>query len=54
MSRKRIYQYRKFPTSISALDFSPDGSQLAIAVSYTYEEGEREYGTLVFTLLATS
>ena len=42
-NRKRIYQYRKFPTSIAALEFSPTGDRLAIAVSYTFEEGEKEY-----------
>lgn len=42
-NKKRIAQLRKFPTSISALEFNHDGSVLAIAASYTYEEGEKEY-----------
>jgi cell cycle arrest protein BUB3 len=42
-NKKRLFQYRKYPTSISALAFSQDGTTLAIASSYTFEEGEREY-----------
>jgi len=41
--KKRLYQYRKYPTSIAALAFSQDGSTLAIASSYTFEEGERDH-----------
>ena len=41
-NKKRISHLRKYPTSISALDFNHDGSVLAIASSYTYEEGEKE------------
>ncbi|PRP85488.1 hypothetical protein PROFUN_06857 [Planoprotostelium fungivorum] len=40
--RKRLSQYSRFPTSISALAFSEDGMTLAIASSYTFEEGERD------------
>ncbi len=43
LAKKRVCQFRRFPTSISALDFNHDGSQLAIASSYTFEEGEKEY-----------
>jgi cell cycle arrest protein BUB3 len=32
-----------FPTSIAALAFHPNGKEIAIASSYTYEEGEREH-----------
>jgi cell cycle arrest protein BUB3 len=42
-NKKRLYQYRKYPTSISAMAFSADGSILAIASSYTFEEGERDH-----------
>lgn len=42
-NKKRITHLRQFPTSIAALDFNHDGSVLAIASSYTYEEGEKEY-----------
>jgi cell cycle arrest protein BUB3 len=42
-NKKRISHLPKFPTSIAALDFNHDGSVLAVASSYTYEEGEKEY-----------
>lgn len=41
--RKRIRSFPQYPTSISSLDFNADGSLLAIAVSYQYEEGERDH-----------
>lgn len=34
-------QYPKYPSSIAALSFSKDGKLLAIASSYTFEEGEK-------------
>jgi cell cycle arrest protein BUB3 len=40
-NKKRLYQYSKYPTSISALSFSRDGQLLAVASSYTFEEGEK-------------
>lgn len=40
-NKKRLYQYVKCPTSISALSFSRDGRLLAIASSYTFEEGDK-------------
>lgn len=40
-NKKRLYQYPKYPSSIAALSFSRDGKLLAIASSYTYEEGEK-------------
>lgn len=43
VARKRVTQYHRYPTSISSLDFADDGSLLAAAVSYTYEEGEKEH-----------
>eukprot|EP01094_Clydonella_sp_ATCC50884_P022615 TRINITY_DN523_c2_g1_i1.p1 TRINITY_DN523_c2_g1~~TRINITY_DN523_c2_g1_i1.p1 ORF type:complete len:362 (+),score=82.25 TRINITY_DN523_c2_g1_i1:95-1087(+) len=39
--KKRIHQSKGFPTSIASLAFNADGSQLAIASSYTFEEGEK-------------
>jgi len=42
-NKKRLFQYRKYPTSIGALAFSQDGTTLAIASSYTFEEGERDH-----------
>lgn len=42
-NKKRICQLHKYPTSIASLDFSSDGEHLAIASSYTYEEGEKDH-----------
>ncbi|MQL69857.1 hypothetical protein Taro_002147 [Colocasia esculenta] len=42
-NKKRLYQFPKYPTSIAALSFSRDGGLLAIASSYTYEEGEKPH-----------
>jgi len=41
-NKKKLTVLPAFPTSISALCFSPDGTELAIASSYTHEEGDRE------------
>jgi cell cycle arrest protein BUB3 len=35
--KKRLCQFHKYPTSISSLAFSPDGSYLAIATSFLHE-----------------
>jgi cell cycle arrest protein BUB3 len=43
MNKKKITSLPTFPTAISALAFNFDGSEIAIASSYTYEEGEREH-----------
>eukprot|EP01116_Phalansterium_solitarium_P004447 TRINITY_DN15464_c0_g1_i1.p1 TRINITY_DN15464_c0_g1~~TRINITY_DN15464_c0_g1_i1.p1 ORF type:complete len:342 (+),score=122.79 TRINITY_DN15464_c0_g1_i1:39-1028(+) len=42
-NKKRLNQYHKYPTSISAMAFSEDGGMLAIASSYTFEEGDKEH-----------
>ncbi|OMO63356.1 hypothetical protein COLO4_32527 [Corchorus olitorius] len=42
-NKKRLYQYSKYPTSIAALSFSRDGRLLAVASSYTFEEGEKPH-----------
>jgi cell cycle arrest protein BUB3 len=42
-NKKKLTALPTFPTSISALAFSPDGTELAIASSYTHEEGDREH-----------
>jgi cell cycle arrest protein BUB3 len=39
--KKRLCQFRKYPTSISALAFSPQGDAIAIAASYAFEQGEK-------------
>ncbi|KAI8055419.1 WD40 repeat-like protein [Syncephalis plumigaleata] len=41
-NKKRITMWKTFPTSIASLSFSADGQYLAVAASYTYEEGEKE------------
>lgn len=40
-SKKRLWKLNPFHTSVSSLSFSADGTRLAIAVSYTFDEGER-------------
>ncbi|DAZ98972.1 TPA: LOW QUALITY PROTEIN: hypothetical protein N0F65_000504, partial [Lagenidium giganteum] len=42
-NKKRIHQFPKYPTSIAALEFNHDGSVLAVASSYTFEEGEKDH-----------
>jgi cell cycle arrest protein BUB3 len=41
--KKRVAQLPTYPTSIAALDFNRDGSLLAVASSYTFEEGEKDH-----------
>eukprot|EP01117_Protostelium_nocturnum_P004846 TRINITY_DN1757_c0_g1_i1.p1 TRINITY_DN1757_c0_g1~~TRINITY_DN1757_c0_g1_i1.p1 ORF type:complete len:329 (+),score=101.50 TRINITY_DN1757_c0_g1_i1:1147-2133(+) len=41
-NRKRLSQYARYPTGVSALAFSEDGTMLAVASSYTFEEGEKD------------
>jgi cell cycle arrest protein BUB3 len=43
LNKKKLTTLPKFSTSISALAFSPTGQDLAIAASYTFEEGERDH-----------
>jgi cell cycle arrest protein BUB3 len=38
--KKRLRQYPKFSGPISSLAFNCDGTKLAIAVSYTWDEGD--------------
>ncbi|KAG9509052.1 Mitotic checkpoint protein BUB3, partial [Fragariocoptes setiger] len=38
--KKRLVQFRKYPTTISSLSFSCDGTMIAIASSYLYENEE--------------
>jgi cell cycle arrest protein BUB3 len=42
-NKKRICQYLPYATSIAAMDFSRTGEYLAVAASYTFEEGEKEH-----------
>lgn len=41
--RKRIKHINGYPDEIASLAFSADGSKLAIASSYTFDEGERDH-----------
>ena len=41
-NKKRLRQFPKYPSSIASLSFSHDGKYLAVASSYTFEEGEKE------------
>jgi len=42
-NKKRLCQLPSFPTSVAALDFNHDGTLLAVAASYTFEEGEKDH-----------
>ncbi|XP_038071025.1 mitotic checkpoint protein BUB3-like isoform X2 [Patiria miniata] len=42
-NKKRLCQFHRYPTTISSLAFSKDGSVLAIASSYMFEEGEQDH-----------
>jgi len=42
-SKKKLASLAKLPTSIACLAFNRDGSELAMASSYTFEEGERDH-----------
>lgn len=42
-NKKRLCQFHKYPTSIASLAFDSTGQQLAIAVSYTFDEGEKDH-----------
>ncbi|KAI9283154.1 WD40-repeat-containing domain protein [Sporodiniella umbellata] len=41
--KRRIRQFSGYPEEIACLNFSHDGSMLAIASSYTFDEGERDH-----------
>eukprot|EP00640_Fibrocapsa_japonica_P003122 CAMPEP_0113944414 /NCGR_PEP_ID=MMETSP1339-20121228/34406_1 /TAXON_ID=94617 /ORGANISM="Fibrocapsa japonica" /LENGTH=333 /DNA_ID=CAMNT_0000949619 /DNA_START=85 /DNA_END=1086 /DNA_ORIENTATION=+ /assembly_acc=CAM_ASM_000762 len=55
-NKKRLSQFPKYQTGISSLAFNHDGSLLAIAVSYTFEQGEIEHpeDTIVIRLVSDS
>lgn len=42
-NKKRICQYPVYPTSVASLNFNRDGTLLAVAASYTFEEGDKEH-----------
>jgi hypothetical protein len=43
MNKKKLTTLSPLPTSVSAIAFSQDGNEMAIASSYTHEEGDREH-----------
>lgn len=43
LHKKKLTTLPAFATSIAAMTFNHDGSELAVASSYTYEDGEREH-----------
>ncbi|KAL7520722.1 hypothetical protein ACHAWX_005430 [Stephanocyclus meneghinianus] len=42
-SKKKISAIAKLPTSVACVAFNYDGTQIAMASSYTFEEGERDH-----------
>ncbi|EPZ32913.1 budding uninhibited by benzimidazoles 3 [Rozella allomycis CSF55] len=42
LNKKRIKAWPKYPSSVAALSISADGCMMAIASSYTFDEGEKE------------
>lgn len=42
-NKKKLTTIPKFATSVAALAFNHDGTLLAVASSYTFEEGERDH-----------
>ena len=43
IAKRKLCQTKKYPTSIAALAFSHSGEMMAVASSYTYEEGDKEH-----------
>lgn len=41
-ARKRIAQWGRWATSVSSIEFDAESERIAIAVSYTFEEGEKD------------
>ena len=42
-NKKRLYQYSRYQTSIADLSFNSQGTKLAVAASYTFEQGEKDH-----------
>lgn len=43
LNKKKLTAFPKFPTSIACLTFNQDGTELAIASSYTFEQGDLDH-----------
>ncbi len=54
-AKKRMKLYPNYPTAISALAFSPDGSKLAIGASYEHDNavGREEQGKVMVLIKDT-
>ncbi|ORX37704.1 WD40-repeat-containing domain protein [Kockovaella imperatae] len=54
-AKKRMKLYSKYPTAISSLAFSPDGSKLAIGASYEHDNAvnESDRGTVMLLIKDT-
>lgn len=50
-SKKRVSQLTGFPNAIASMDFNADGSKLAIASSYMYENGQQAYSRSLSIIL---
>ncbi|PSC76632.1 mitotic checkpoint [Micractinium conductrix] len=42
-NKKRLHQVPGYPTSVAAMAFNGAATQLAVAASYTFEQGEKEH-----------
>lgn len=42
-AKKRIARIPRYPTSVSSLDFDADVKKIAVAVSYAFEDGEKDH-----------
>lgn len=51
VAKKRIKAYPKHKSSISSMAFNKDGTLLAVASSYCYEEGEKEYSSYLMDIV---
>lgn len=51
-NRKRLCQFRRFPSSVVSLSFSPEGTLLAIASTYMYEEERDDPASIPESALA--
>jgi len=40
-NKKRLFQFKKYPNSIASIAFSHAGTQMAVASSYTFHEGDK-------------
>lgn len=43
VAKRRIRQYQKYPSSVSAVSFSSDGKYLAVGVCPGFEDGKEDY-----------